>query len=169
VASKITSNTVLGDKLLIPLLGKHLGFNEEKINMCVELAESGCIAVESLLELAISKVGNLQQSTIDGQDFIDGSDAKKCVVTTISLEHDSIGATITNVRNKNGILRVVVSEPATNQVYYFKIPNEELKNRHNIKIRFNNFGGEPSRLHNETLSSKLWKLYRVKSFEELCC
>ena len=169
VASKITDNTVLGDKLLIPVLGKYLGFSEEKINMCIELAESGCIAVESLLELTISKVGNLQQSIIDGQDFIDGSDAKKCVVTTISLDDGSIGATITNVKNKNGILRVVVSEPTTNKIYYFKIPNEELKERHNIKIRFSNFGGMPRKLRQDTLSWKLWNKYRVDTFEELCC
>jgi hypothetical protein len=186
MASKNTKNTALGDILIINELAKHLKFSEEEKKFTIKLAKKGIIAVETLLEESISKVGKIKRSNEDGEDFIDGSDAKKCIVSNNDSKTDSKSVTISNVNGKKGILRVLVADPNTKQLYYFKIPNRELKNKHNgIKIMFSKNGGMPEHLKKksiptvniwgeknikvpDTFSARCWLTFRVNSFKELC-
>jgi|688.fasta_scaffold1079208_2 hypothetical protein len=172
MASMVTVNTVAGDKLIIAELAKQLKYTKKEFKFLLNLAESGVVAVETMLELAISKIGKLERSIIDGQDFTDKSDAKKGTVSIISTstgyKSGSRGVTIGNIRNKKGLLRVMVAEPFTDELFYFKIPNKELNNRHNIKIRFDGFGGEPMNLNEGSLSHRIWNNYRIATFEEFC-
>jgi len=183
MAAKVTENAIAGDILIIKELAKHLSYSEKEIQFMIRLAESGAIAVESLLEEAISKVGNVERCNIDGQDFMDGSDAKKAVVTTLDLKSGARAATIGNVAKKNGKLRIMVADPYIKDgLYYFVVPQEEIKGKHNLKIRFNKSGGEPNKIRElnsplalllsdttpDSLTDRLWLDYRVNSFKEMC-
>lgn len=186
MASKNTKNTALGDILIIKELSKHLKFSEEQTKFTIKLAKKGIIAVESLLEESISKIGKIQRSNEDGEDFVDGSDAKKCIVSNNDSKTDSKSVTISNVMGKKGILRVLIADPNTNKLFFFKIPNKELKNKnHGIKIMFSKNGGMPEHLVKksiptiniwgerkikvpDTFSARCWLLYRVDTFKELC-
>ena len=177
MASKVTNNAVAGDILIIEELAKHLRYKKEEREFMIRLAKKGVIAVESLLEEAISKVGKLKRCIKDGQDFIDSSDAKKATVGLISNFDKNRGATIGNVKGKNGKLRVMVADPYVKKgLYYFVIPNHELKGKHNIKIPFHKDGGPPNRFLNltclstctEYFTDRLWICYQVKNFHEMC-
>jgi len=179
MASKNTINTVDGDTLIINALAKQLRYDKTKTKTMLELAKHGVIAVETFVELAISKVGKLERSNVDGQDFVDGSDAKKGTVHTHShgkKTHLTRECVISNLKNKNGALRVVIADPFVKDVFYFKIPHEEIKGRKQINFIFNFFGGKPEKFNNPsfssnedtTLSWRLWNEYRVNTFKELC-
>lgn len=188
MASKVTENSVEGDILIIKELSKHLQYTPEKMKMMIEESYHGTIAVESLLERAIATVGKLQRSNEDGQDFIDGSDAKKATVTINDAKTGDRAVRIENVANKNGILRVMIAEPMTGELFYFKIPNHEIKGKSNIKIAFSRTGGIQEKIINKIetykflkesiggnikfnpkfFNERAWLFYRVDSFEELC-
>lgn len=187
MASKVSENTIVGDMQLVEELTKHLQIpvNERKtfINAC----KYGMIAVESMLERAISYVGKLKGSTVDGQDFIDGTDAKKVIVTVNDNITQARCATIGNVGNKNGALRIMVADPKDKKNYYFLVPKEECTGKLTIKIPFDKDGGPPDYIlkksqeilktyeRGETVdysaidfTIKAWLKYRVYSFRDLC-
>ena len=184
VASKNTQNVADGDVLIINELSEYLKYTDVQTKFLVDLAKKGIIAVETLLEEAISKVGKIKRSNKDGEDFVDGSDAKKAVVTLKDANTGERAASIGNVGNKKGILRVLVSEPMTEQLFFFKIPNREIKGKNSIKISFSREGGMQDKIRrtlilNSTLdkktkikpksfSERAWLMYRVHSFKELC-
>jgi hypothetical protein len=183
MASKNTPNTVDGDIILIRELAKHLKYTETETKFMTRLAKKGIIAVESLLEEAISKVGKLERSHVNGQDFTDGSDAKKSVVTCNDAITEQRASTISNIKNKNGTLRIMISDPCTKEIFYFKVPNEELKNKKCIKIFFHKNGGMPMKIQQKTIirditkdtslylksfNERAWLKYRVNTFKELC-
>ena len=133
MASKNTENTIAGDTLIIEMLSKYMNWSSSNKKLMLQLANDGVIAVETLLEVAISKVGNLKRSNADGEDFIDGSDAKKATVYESNLKRV---AWIGNVK-KNGALRTVVADPEINEIFYFKIPQdivESYSNKRNIYL-----------------------------------
>ena len=187
MASKNTKNTADGDILIINELSKHLKYSEIEKKFLIELAKKGIVAVETLLEEAISKVGKIKRSNSDGEDFVDGSDAKKVTVTINDAVTGDRCVRIGNISNKNGILRVLVAEPMTSEIFYFKIPNDEIKGKDNIKIAFHreggiqnkiidklyvpktNFWGEQLMIRPKSFNERAWLLYRVDSFKELCC
>ena len=113
MASKNTENTVAGDTLIIEMLSKYMNWDKSNKKLMLEMASHGVIAVETLLELAISKVGNLQRSNEDGEDFVDGSDAKKA---TVYNQDTNRVAWIGNIK-KNGVLRTVVADPEINEIF----------------------------------------------------
>ena len=176
MASKVTDNVVAGDSLIIKELSKHLKYSQEERKFMIRLAKKGAIAVETLLEEAISKIGKIERCIQDGQDFKDKSDAKKSTVGLNSAFHQSRAATIGNVSGKNGKLRIMIAEPLTGQLFYFVVPNKELKGKHNIKIPFHKNGGMPERILNlsvmnnskESFTDMVWLCYRVNSFKEMC-
>lgn len=185
MASKNTQNVADGDVLIINELSEYLKYNDVQRKFLIDLAKKGIIAVETLLEEAISKVGKIKRSNKDGEDFVDGSDAKKAVVSLNDVNSGTRAAFIGNVANKKGILRVLVSEPMTGELFFFKIPNREIKGKGNIKIGFSKEGGMQSKVaykmmpeYNilgkkvkfkpKSFSEKVWLMYRVSSFKELC-
>ena len=170
MASKVTDNVVAGDILIIKELAKHLKYSQEERKFMIRLAKKGAIAVETLLEEAISKVGKIERCIKDGQDFKDKSDAKKVVVHT----HNQYGrqsrrGMVSNVAKKNGKLRVLMADNFTDELFYFVIPQKEFIGRGTIEITFNKRGGEPERfMGTDSLSWRIWNKYRVNSFKELC-
>lgn len=168
MASKVTDNVVSGDILIIKELAKHLKYTLAERRFMIRLAKKGAIAVESLLEEAISKVGKIERCNKNGQDFKDKSDAKKSTVTVKDAKTGFRAANICNVKDKNGALRVMVSDPITSELYYFIIPNHELKNKPSIKIMFGRENGMSDRANVSSFSGRCWLNYQVKSFKELC-
>ena len=178
MASKITDNTIAGDILIVKELCKQLRYSPEKTKFYIDAAKHGVIAVETLLEYAISKVGKLQRCIKNGQDFSDGSDAKKGIVGTHSHgekrrgQNNTRECSIANVENKNGKLRIMIADASVGELYYFSVPKKAFAGRKRISVIFNADGDAPEKFHNrqsgKTLSWKLWNEYRVNSFKELC-
>jgi len=168
MASKNTENTVAGDTLIIEMLSKYMNWDKSNKKLMLEMASHGVIAVETLLELAISKVGNLQRSNEDGEDFVDGSDAKKA---TVYNQDTNRVAWIGNIK-KNGVLRTVVADPEINEIFYFKIPQSITECYNNkrdmMTIPFSFNGGKPERMQFAKTPWIIWNECRVNNFEELC-
>lgn len=153
---------------------KKAHLNKEILNF----VKDGVIQVETLYEKALSVQGKLKRDSVYGQDFSDGSDAKKCIAATHTatryrklvngrygkyLEPRHI-AKIGRIKNKCGLLRILVHEPIQNKFYFFKIPYaayEHLTHAKfsSINIHFNVDGtiGKSSK----------WEKYRVNSFKAL--
>jgi len=169
MASKISNAIIKGDKLIIAELGKHLRYSKDDINTLIKASKKGIIAVETLVEEAISKVAKVKRSSKDGEDFVNGWDAKKGTVnwhgagSNAPKRKCSIGT-----KNKTGDLVCVIADPIANEIFYFKIPNSEYCNFSQIKITFSDSGGMASGLREGSFSWKMWNLYRKKSFRELC-
>ena len=174
----MTVNGVAGDMLIAKELSKHLKYTKTERMFIERLIKKGAISVESLLEETISKVGKIKRSIEDGEDFKDKSDAKKSIVSINDIKTDTRVATIANVANKKGKLRIMVAEPLTQKLYYFIVPNKEVRGKHNIKIRFTKTGHIPERMLqkinqknyklSDNFSERVWLKYRVNSFKELC-
>jgi hypothetical protein len=187
MASKVSENTIAGDMLLVEELTKRLNIPVSERKTFISACKYGMIAVESMLERAISYVGRIQGSTIDGQDFVDGTDAKKVIVTINDKSTMARVATIGNVAKKNGALRVMVADPLVNENYYFLIPKKECTGKLTVKIFFDKKGGPPKSLLQKNqeiikayergeqvdfntmeFTTKAWLKYRVFSFDDLC-
>lgn len=167
MASKVTDNVKAGDIQLVKELAKQLRYSKTRTRFCIDDCKHGVLAVESLLEKAISIKGKLERSIIDGQDFIDTSDAKKVIVTNNGGDYNTRVACIGGVAKKNGVLRVMVADPVSKQNYYFIIPQKECIGKKNLRITFSKFGGQPKTITN-SFSSRAWLLYQVNTFKELC-
>ena len=168
MASTLTDNGIKGDILIIKELCKNLKFSKQKTNFYIDAAKHGVIAVESLLEQAIAKVGRLERCNKDGQDFKDGSDAKKAIFSP------NLEVTIKNLKNKKGLLRIMIANPSPwagifreEKLYYFKVPHSAYADKQSINIRFNssNYKYKNNQI---TRTWKIWNKYRVYSFKELC-
>lgn len=163
MASIFTENCVAGDILIVKELTKHLEYSPSQTKFVIELAKSGQIAVETMLENAISKIGKLMRSSKKGEDFIDGSDAKKAITWQVDKNLYSWRRTeIGNLKNKRGILRCMVADSISQELYYFKFPHSAYKGKQKILIPFDRFGFQATNSR-----SSVWN-YQVSSFEELC-
>jgi hypothetical protein len=174
MASTLTDNGIKGDILIIKELCKNLKFSKQKTNFYIDAAKHGVIAVESLLEQAIAKVGRLERCNKDGQDFKDGSDAKKAIVSP------NLEVTIKNLKNKKGLLRIMIANPSPwaeilhgEKLYYFKVPHSAYADKQSINIRFNSSHARDVNVYKYknnqiTRAWKIWNKYRVYSFKELC-
>lgn len=172
MASTNTQNVINGDLIFIEKLSKHHKFSGKERNLMFELTKNGIIAVETFLEETISLVGRIRRSNNTGEDFIDGSDAKKGIVTLNDAKTGSRASTIGNVKNKKGVLRICIADPLTRELYYFLIPNSEIGSKTHLKIFFDKDGGMPKKMTKisgaDSFSSRAWLEYRVGTFEELC-
>ena len=132
------------------------------------LLQTGFLEVSTLFEHAISNVGNIAITSVDGQDFEDVSDAKLVSVRTSSYG-TSYSAPITNIHAKKGTLRVQVYERKQNKYYYFKIPYEYFKDipkTSNIEIPFE-MDGNPRRVLSRKPKYANWWDFEVSSFSEM--
>ena len=174
MASKNTENTIDGDVLIIKALSKHLRYTVTQTKFLTNLAKTGVIAVETLVEQAISKVGKLKRSNEDGEDFIDGSDAKKATVYYESILTSDRRTAWIGRADKKGVLRCVIADPVANKVFYFKIPQNIRKhfygnNKSNeLTIPFSPNGGKPEKLMQGRGAHYIWNYCLVNSFKELC-
>jgi hypothetical protein len=138
-----------------------------------QLMMDGVISVEILLEVAISRMGNLPRLSTQHQDFIDHSDAKKTSVRMHGGVHSGVnvhyGAPIGRVHTKRGYLRVMCYERQQDRFYYFLIPPSaycHINDTTNIEIQFE-LDGTPSRKPKRRRKVNFWN-YEVPSFVDIC-
>lgn len=172
MASKYNPDGYKGDLLIVEHLYTYAGYDEQDLPTLRKAVAQGDLAVESIVENAISKVGNIARVNTKGMDFADGSDAKKVVVCnngTIAKPNRSADV---STKNKTGILRVVVADALSNELFFFKIPPDFYVGRGRrslgLRINFDNSGGHPVLRKVEGPTFDLWFVYRVKTFEALC-
>lgn len=164
MASILTENAQAGDKAIFDdiIERAYPGYKKMTSNAILQkMLSDGVIQVDGLFEKAIAKVGKIERESTVGRDFADGSDAKK--VTT--YHHNKRpgqavrAANVGKLKNKSGVLRVIVGESLTGKTYYFRIPPEKYVGKSSIRITFN-VNGLPD--------GSSWFDYSVKTFEELC-
>ncbi len=132
-----------------------------------QMLADGVIQIETLFELSISKVGNLERKSVDGMDFLDWSDAKKTSARTYSYGN-AYSAPVFQIHNKKGKLRVMCYERKKNKFYYFVFPKsafKHIKSTSNIEIPFY-MDGTPRRIPSRPVFTNWWR-YEVDSFEEM--
>jgi hypothetical protein len=170
MASKNTPNVVKGDLIIINELSKHLKYSVEERKFLKRLAKKGVVAVETMLEEAISKVGKVKRSNKDGEDFVNGADAKKAIVNFRShgpVRSHSREAGVCNLKSKKGNLQVMIAEPESGELFYFVIPHNEYKNQSSIVFQFNKNGGANTDFNGtKSQSWRIWNQYRVSTFKE---
>lgn len=162
MASITTDNSIRGDRLIVRELCRQLRYKSKKTNEMLSLVNHGIIAVESLLEYAISRVGKLERSTRDGEDFVDGSDAKKCIINSENSRAKQRTVNVCNLQNKRGKLRIMVADTDSSEIYMFVVPYKEYRGNRAMKIIISNNTRSNSR------NSRIWNQYRVYSFREFC-
>lgn len=177
MAAVLSDNTVVGDIIIIKELCKAMRTSKQETRFYLRAAKHGVIAVETLLEMAIAKVGGLTRCNKNGRDFTDGSDAKKGIVYAHTHGKNGYvdrGVTINNLKNKRGILRIVIADPWTEELYYFRVPRSLYVGKTELNFNFSANGADgiaKTRMYvngKPTISWKLWNNYRVYSFKELC-
>jgi hypothetical protein len=126
--------------------------------ICRYLARDGIINVGLLLEKAISKKGKLKRDSTHGRDFVDLSDAKS-VSVRLRDNGDTYSANVTNIKAKQGALRVLCYERVLKKFYFFIIP-ADFNPGTSIEIPFE-LNGSPKRTNH-------WWNHEVLTFEELC-
>ena len=134
--------------LLFPLAFPEHANDQAVRSFATELAFThAALAKDRLLEIAISVSKNLPRHDTEGQDFIDGSDAKTASVRWAN-RRAYYGACISSVSAKRGLLRCVVYERMLDRFYYFLIPHEayqHIPKSSNIEIPFDVNTHEPRR------------------------
>lgn len=131
------------------------------------LLKDGVIHIETLFEKAVSRVGKLNRNSVHGEDFIDGTDAKKSTVRWMGYGN-TYSAPIHRVHTKNGALRVMVYERLQDKFYYFVIPHhafQHITDGSNIEIPFE-LDGTPRRVPKRKVIQNWWE-YEVKSFKKM--
>lgn len=174
MASKYSQEQFKADEILLEKIYHFAGYKKEHLPILKKAVRQGDIAMESMVENAISRVGKLERTNQTGMDFTDGSDAKKVtVVNQGTIKDPNRGAGFSS-KNKKGVLRVVVVDPMVNEVFYFRIPPEfyigvEQKRRETaLRIRFSKNGGMPERFNkNGGVTKEMWS-FRVSTFAALC-
>ena len=158
------------DEILLRAIYLYAGYSKRDLTTLLRAVRQGDLAIETVLENAIAKTGNLERCNDKGMDFTDGSDAKKAKVGNQGTTELPCMAADISSKNKNGILRCMVVDPATRAIHYFKIPPKYYKatkaRRNKIRINFNNSGGKP-KCKPGSVSEEVWS-YEVETFEELC-
>jgi hypothetical protein len=167
MATGLTENSIAGDNIIFDdLIGKAYrnAKNADPIELLRRMVNDGVIQMDALFEKAISMVGKHTRDSAMGRDFADGSDAKKAI-TRWSYDSRCPNAKmrrvamIQKIKNKKGLLRIIVAETLTNEVYYFKVPYDAYKDMTAFYIYFNE-DGTPK------YNGKSWQ-YQCKNFTEM--
>ena len=173
MASKYSKEQFIADKILLEKIYKFAGYKTEHLPALTKAVKQGDLAMESMVENAIARVGKLERTSQTGMDFTDGSDAKKVTVVNQGTIKSPLRGAGFSSKNKKGTLRVVVVDPLVEEVFYFKIPPEfylgqEQKRREvALRILFSKEGGKPSFKLRSPTAQRMWS-FQVKSFKELC-
>lgn len=172
MASKYSKDVFKADEILLRHIYKKAGYKDSDLPTLLRAVRRGDLAMETVFENAVSIVGKIKRVDVDGMDHEDGSDSKKVtVVNQGTVKNPNLGAGF-SVKNKKGVIRAIVVEPSTKQIYYFKFPPKWHLNRKNkrknIRINFSNDGGPPDlERSNSNTAREIWS-FRVKTFKELC-
>ena len=121
MATTLSKNIQIGDMLIFNEIIHYAYPNTSQTNKTLlkKMVLDGVLQIEILFEQAISLCANLTRESTVGRDFVDGSDAKKVLVQN-NFEpkrnaYRRVGR-ITNLKNKQGLLRCIVSEAITGKV-----------------------------------------------------
>ena len=195
MASIVSENSVGGDLIIFRRLLPYVPHLNLKSNKHYEnLICKGLLQIDSLVEEAIatqSGVDRAGDSTVEiGYDFENGWEAKKVVAVESEVPTTCLGwkttrterrATVKNLIHKTGDVLIVAADVLSNDVYYFKVPQHEIRKLRQ-KTKLANFaivfdperGGPPKSFNKRNGSRKnnfqyrLWNWYRKKSFPALC-
>lgn len=173
MASKYSTDTFKADEILLRHIYSHAGYTKNELNVLLKAVRRGDLAMESVVENAIARVGKLKRVDLPGMDFSDGSDSKKVTVVNQGTKNKPYRGAGFSTKNKKGVLRVVVVEPLTSEVFYFRIPPEfyvgqKQKRRETaLRILFNQEGGKPDFKSHSKTSKEIWS-YEVSTFTKLC-
>ena len=173
MASKYSKEMFRADSILLEHIYNFAGYNKSDLNVLRKAVKRGDLAMESLVENAVSRVGKLKRVDIMGMDHEDGSDTKKVTVVNQGTKAKPNRGAGFSTKNKKGVLRVVVVDPLIEKVFYFKIPPsfyvgvKQKRREVGLRIRFNKKGGRPF-FKGEALTDKDIWFYEVKSFKKLC-
>ena len=80
MASKYSLDAFKADEILLNHIYSHAGYTKKDVPTLLKAVRRGDLAMESLVENAISRVGKIKRVDIPGMDFEDGSDSKKVTV-----------------------------------------------------------------------------------------
>lgn len=173
MASKYSEEQFAADEILLEKIYRFAGYRKSHLPGLKKAVRQGDLAMESMVENAISRVGKLERTNKQGMDFTDGSDAKKVTVVNQGTIKDPNRGAGFSTKNKKGVLRVVVVDPLVEDVFYFRIPPEfyigvkQKRREVGLRIRFSKNGGMPERFTPNGTSKEIWS-FQVNSFKELC-
>lgn len=170
-----TDNAIAYDIKIVEHLLEYLDFSEEQAEHLLQFVKMGIIQRDRIVEEAIAKCAGYEITSIVGQDFCDGSDAKS-VTGVYRNNNKAKGAwmhsfRIPSIQAKTGILRVIAYNRLLDEFYYFAIPNDMYNNLSVVEITVESythygldapFDGRP-RKHTK------WWAYECATFEEMAC
>lgn len=156
------------DKILIDFIYKYAGYTQADLPTLQKAVMQGDLAVESIVENAIAITGKLKRTNNDGEDFDDGSDAKKAIAMNQCGFRSYNKSTRISTNNKTGLLRIIVIEPDIEKLFFFKIPYSVYGGQRLIRIPFDYYGGKPKRFRYDNVVGRSYWDCEVKTFEELC-
>lgn len=163
MATTLGENSVAGDQIIFEDIISHAYANFKNMDPLVllrKMVSDGVIQMDALVEKAISVKGKLKRESVEGRDFVDGSDAKKALTQPqIDKRSRRRVATIRNIQGKHGVLRIIVGETLTGKTYYFKVPKKAYRGLPQIKIYFNEDGSP---------KDGKWFQYQCNTFKQLC-
>jgi hypothetical protein len=130
----------------------------------------GDIAIESLLETAISVSNGIVKESSAGYDFLNkdgtpGGDAKKATAF-LNRNRPRREAVVKDFGNKIGNLYICVFEPHLEQFYFFNVPYSRYKNSKSLSIYFEKDGTPRRRQLRYDYDPPLWK-YEAKTIGDL--
>lgn len=169
-----TDNAIQYDVKVVKHLLHYLDYSKEKQKVLLELVKEGIVQRDRIVELAMAKVGGYDITSIDGQDFSDGSDAKS---TTSSARNNDVkrGAwmnsfEVRKVGTKVGALRILAYNKILDKFHYFFIPRNAYKHlKQNLTIVIETYTtktGEPLFTGIPNTDKKFWE-YECATFEEM--
>jgi len=130
------------------------------------LSSRGMLQVSTIVEHAIANQGGFEIISINECDGSDGCDIKMASVR-IGSSLGSYRASVSNLKNKTGALRVICYERIFDKFYYFIIPNIEYNSATTLEIPFE-IDGTPKRQHIGKKKFKNWWVFEVPDFDALC-
>ena len=173
MASKYSEEQYKADAVLLQKIYRFAGYSKAHLAALERAVMQGDLAMESVVENAIARVGKLTRTNATGMDFTDGSDAKKVTVVNQATKRNPNRGAGFSTKNKRGVLRVVVVDPLDGEIYYFRIPPEfyvgapQKRREQGLRISFSKEGGKPKNIRAGSVVEQLWN-FRVKSFSGLC-
>jgi hypothetical protein len=173
MASKYSKEMFRADAILLEHIYSFAGYNKTDLPVLRKAVKRGDLAMESLVENAVSRVGKLKRVDVIGMDHEDGSDTKKVTVVNQGTKLKPYRGAGFSTKNKKGILRVVVVDPLIEEIFYFKIPPafyvgvKQKRREVALRIRFHKDGGRPFKKNEIVSDTDIW-FYQVKTFKKLC-
>lgn len=138
------------------------------------LIEHGVLQIETLLELAISRVSGIARDATTGRDFADGSDAKKVTSVwrnnAINLGKWTNSHSVKNIHTKRGALRIMAFNRYADRFDYYVIPYRAYQhlNGKTLDITLDSFSGcysEPTPTGRG--ADCKWNIYRKADFVQM--